>query len=445
MTNSTKTGSGGFTGYHKATDRAENADLRRVARGTTGGEYMRRFWHPVALSSQVQGLPKRVRVLGEDLVVFRDLSGRLGCLHLHCSHRGTSLEFGLVTERGLSCCYHGWRYDIDGTILDTPGEPAGSTIKDRICHGAYPVREHGGLIFGYFGPPELVPPFFLTDATVVPGNDLYPYVLNFDCNWLQAHENSMDPIHSVFLHTRISGVQFSQSFGALPLVRYHQTELGVISTAVRRIGDFCLGSGKRRPYAQHRPVRPPLGGRIGGETVRASGDHTLDHADRRHALYDGRLAPLQSDRRPASPHPPRRDRPGDGRLLRADASPTIRGPSAGAGRLGCAGPQRPMAIHALKNLGTTDMGIALLRRNVQRGAELVKEGKVLKPLALQDGVLPTYAHDTVLRLPQRTNDDCAVLALVGDTVTAITLETWSTPHRQRRDACIARLRESGLC
>ena len=307
------------------------------------------------------------------------------------------------------------------------------------------MREHGGLIFGYFGPPELVPPFFLTDATVVPGNDLYPYLLNFDCNWLQAHENSMDPIHSVFLHTRISGVQFSQSFGALPLVRYHQTELGVISTAVRRIGDFVwvrVNDDLTPNIAQFGPpwedgseeklfVPPAITRWItpidDTHCMTIGWRHCNPIVDPQRRIRPDEIGLETVDFFGQTPHRPYEDRqrePGDW-----DAQVS----------------QRPMAIHALENLGTTDMGIALLRRNVQRGAELVKEGKDLKPLALQDGVLPTYAHDTVLRLPQRINDDGAVLALVGDTVTAITLETWSTPYRQRRDACIARLRESGLC
>src|SRR4051812_3359494 len=179
------------------------------------------------LSSALQGLPQRARILGEDLVLFRDKTGRLGCLHLHCSHRGASLEFGVITERGLSCCYHGWLYDIDGTILETPGEPADSPLRHETCHGAYPVREHGGLIFGYFGPPEAQPPFFVTDAAALDGNRLHPYYLPFPCNWLQSHENAVDPYHSVFLHTRIAGVQFSEAFGILPSTAFRRSELGV--------------------------------------------------------------------------------------------------------------------------------------------------------------------------------------------------------------------------
>src|SRR5438045_7902861 len=125
----------------------EDTELTHVGPRTPCGEYLRRFWQPVALSSELTDLPKRVRILGEDLVLFRDKSGRTGLLQLYCSHRGTSLEFGLVSERGIRCCYHGWRFDVDGRILETPGEPPGSTIKERLFHGAYATREYKGLVF----------------------------------------------------------------------------------------------------------------------------------------------------------------------------------------------------------------------------------------------------------------------------------------------------------
>src|SRR5260221_1698408 len=152
MTMSTATGKRAYSGYDKDLNKPDNAGLTRVSKGTPGGELLRRFWHPIMLSAALENLPKRARILGEDLVLFRDLAGRVGCLDLHCSHRGASLEFGVITDRGLSCCYHGWLYDVDGMILETPGEPSSSPITAEICHGAYPVREYGGLVFGYFGP-----------------------------------------------------------------------------------------------------------------------------------------------------------------------------------------------------------------------------------------------------------------------------------------------------
>ena len=98
--------------------------------------------------------PRRFGFSGEDLVAFRDRSGRVGVLQRHCSHRGASLEFGIIQPRGIRCCLHGWVYDIDGTILETPVEPKTSKIKETVCQGAYPAFERDGLVFAYMGAPR---------------------------------------------------------------------------------------------------------------------------------------------------------------------------------------------------------------------------------------------------------------------------------------------------
>src|SRR6201997_129419 len=147
-----------YSGYYHRGLPAVDEELTRVGPGTPCGEYLRRFWQPVIQSSELGQLPRRLRILGEDLVAYRDKSGTIGLLELHCPHRGTSLEFGLIGDRGIRCCYHGWLFDCDGTILETPGEPADSTLKDRLFHGAYPVHEKGGIVFAYMGPPAEQPP-----------------------------------------------------------------------------------------------------------------------------------------------------------------------------------------------------------------------------------------------------------------------------------------------
>ena len=157
--------------------------------------------------------PLAVRILGEDLVVFRDLEGRVGVLHRHCCHRGASLEFGIVSQRGIRCCYHGWLFDVDGVILETPGEPHESPIRHTASQGAYPAREFGGLVFAYMGPPGSEPPFPCFDTYEQPDNRLIPFSLWHPCNWLQLHENMMDPVHAVFLHTRVAGRAAHRSLG----------------------------------------------------------------------------------------------------------------------------------------------------------------------------------------------------------------------------------------
>jgi len=181
--------------------RDENDLLTRVGPGTPCGEMLRRYWWPIGFSELVaeKQSPTKVRLLSEDFVLFRNGAGHLGLLELHCSHRGTSLEFGRVEDQGIRCCYHGWLYDTAGRCLDQPAEPADSTFKDRIRHPAYKVRESAGFIFAYLGPDPapLLPRYdlFLQEngERVIGAGTEY-------CNWLQRAENSVDQTHLVALH-----------------------------------------------------------------------------------------------------------------------------------------------------------------------------------------------------------------------------------------------------
>src|SRR6202167_2521919 len=185
-----------FGGYHQDVRPPETAELTHVEKGSPGGELLRRYWQPVALTSELGEVPLGFRMFGEDLVVFRTTTGEYGILDRHCSHRGTSLEFGLPTECGLRCCYHGWLFGVDGKILETPGDPPGSALKDRLYHGAYPAKEYNGLIFGYFGPPETMPEFPVYDSYEYAGDKLVPYSIPYPWNWLQVQENGDAPPHA---------------------------------------------------------------------------------------------------------------------------------------------------------------------------------------------------------------------------------------------------------
>ena len=137
----------------------QNRLLTETGPGTPGGALLRRYWQPVGLSEEihVDSAPKPVRILSENLVLYRDEHGSAGLLGLHCPHRGVDLSYGRIEDGGLRCLYHGWLFARDGRCLEQPGEPAGSTFKDRIRHTAYPTHEANGLIFAYFGPGELPP------------------------------------------------------------------------------------------------------------------------------------------------------------------------------------------------------------------------------------------------------------------------------------------------
>ena len=227
---------GGY--YHQAPNPEPIDELTEVGKGTAGGEYLRRFWHPVALATDLKDLPVRIRVLGEDLVVFRDKSGRGGLLALQCSHRGVSLEYGRIEMRGIRCCYHGWHYDIDGRLLETPAEPSDSTARARICHGAYPTHEVHGLVFAYLGPPNHKPAFPDFDSLALAGFR-YEVGLKVElaCNWVQMSDNSVDPAHIFFLHTKLAGAQFAEEYALPAQWDWHETQLGLNVFEIRRLQD----------------------------------------------------------------------------------------------------------------------------------------------------------------------------------------------------------------
>src|SRR6266545_5980932 len=184
----------------------ENELLCRVGPGTPMGEVFRRYWLPAIRSvdlPEADGAPKRVRLLGEDLVAFRDTNGRVGLIAEKCAHRRASLFYGRNEECGLRCIYHGWKYDVDGNIVDTPAEPAQSMIKHHVKQVAYPCHEVNVMVYTYMGPKEKLPlvpdlPWFTLSAEHV---SFGAPVIN-ECNWLQTQEGNVDSSHTPFLHAR---------------------------------------------------------------------------------------------------------------------------------------------------------------------------------------------------------------------------------------------------
>ena len=186
----------------------ENNLLTQIGPGTPCGELMRRYWQPVALSEELprEGAPLKVSILGEELVLFRDDQGRPGLLGLHCSHRGTDLSYGRIEDGGLRCLYHGWLYDICGRVIEQPGEPGGGANRGEICHRAYPCRELGGVVFTYMGPGEapLLPDY---DFLTAPEERRTVTKVLHQCNYLQANEGNIDPVHLSFLHQYLQGAK----------------------------------------------------------------------------------------------------------------------------------------------------------------------------------------------------------------------------------------------
>ena len=180
----------------------ENELLTSVGRGTPGGELLRRYWMPIACTGELseQKPIKAVRLLGEDLVVYRDKAGRYGVVGEQCPHRKASLAFGRVDEEGIRCPYHGWKFDGTGKCLEMPAEPESGGFKDKIKHVAYPAERLGGLIWTYMGPQ---PAPLLPRWDVLTWENGKRWVQKheiYKCNWLQPMENSVDPSHLYWLH-----------------------------------------------------------------------------------------------------------------------------------------------------------------------------------------------------------------------------------------------------
>jgi phenylpropionate dioxygenase-like ring-hydroxylating dioxygenase large terminal subunit len=221
--------------------------LTQVGAGTPMGELMRRYWHPIGVTADAGRTPRQVRILGEDLILFRDFSGKPGLVYQHCAHRGASLFYGKVEAQGIRCCYHGWLFDVQGHCLEQPCEPGGGQACDKVRQPWYPVQEQYGLIWAYMGPPDKKPvlPKYECLETLDSGEFLEaddhsiggggPQII--DCNWLQHYENLVDPFHVVILHSSFSGTQFVEQMALMPKVRWETAEQSVRTISNRTTPD----------------------------------------------------------------------------------------------------------------------------------------------------------------------------------------------------------------
>jgi phenylpropionate dioxygenase-like ring-hydroxylating dioxygenase large terminal subunit len=192
----------------------QNDLLTRVGAGTPCGNLMRRYWQPAALVDEleVERPVRPVRLLGENLVLFRDEKGRHGLLDRHCPHRGADLAFGRREDGGLRCSFHGWLFDVAGQCLETPAEPEGSDFCSRITQHSYPVVERSGVLWAYMGPGE--PPAFPSfDCFVAPAAYTFAFKGLWECNWLQSLEVGIDPAHASYLHRFFEEEDKSASYG----------------------------------------------------------------------------------------------------------------------------------------------------------------------------------------------------------------------------------------
>ena len=251
----------------------ENELITRVGQGSPMGDTMRRYWIPACLASEIAEPdcpPVRVRLLGEDLVAFRDSDGRIGLLDEFCAHRRVSLFFGRNEECGLRCVYHGWKYDVEGNCVDQLNEPPEHQFKHHIHMTAYPTVELGGIVWAYLGPPEKMPAPPKFAWTQVPEARRHVSKVIEECNWLQALEGGIDTSHAPILHRLLTdnstrgGIKPSNPFvrGKAPNLVVDVTDYGYLYAGVRPLGDSDVHIRTYHfvmPFHQIRPSRSESG------------------------------------------------------------------------------------------------------------------------------------------------------------------------------------------
>ncbi|MFB5192094.1 Rieske 2Fe-2S domain-containing protein [Alicyclobacillus fastidiosus] len=221
-----------------------NDRIARTNAGTPMGEVFRRYWIPALLSEELPEPdcpPVRVRLLGEDLVAFRDRDGQVGLLDAYCPHRGAHLFWGRNEECGLRCVYHGWKFDVTGQCVDMPNEPQESNFKDKVKTIAYPCWEAGGVVWTYMGPPDERPPHPDYEWLRAPKTHCFVSKTFEDCNYLQAVEGGIDTSHSSFAHNNnLRDKKALRSRATAPKLEVHKRAHGFTYVGIRDIGEDGL-------------------------------------------------------------------------------------------------------------------------------------------------------------------------------------------------------------
>lgn len=247
-------------------NREDHALICRVGPGTPGGDMMRRYWHPVCTSAQLPEPdcpPVRVRLLGEDLVVFRDTQGSVGVLEELCMHRGASLALGRVEEGGIRCLYHGWKFGVDGTVLETPNH-ADPQYRSRMKAPSFPAREEGGLVWTYIGPKEHQPEFSRYAFMDAASEHRVVLRIRVSCNYLQLVEGGQDSSHVGVLHTNMARPGWKEgefapnpdvvnpaaltSNDLEPALKIADTAFGFHYVALRKIGKSGMKNARVVPF-----------------------------------------------------------------------------------------------------------------------------------------------------------------------------------------------------
>jgi 5,5'-dehydrodivanillate O-demethylase len=355
----------------------QNEMMTRIGPGTKMGELMRRYWHPVAALSELkEKWTKKVRLLGEDLVLFRDREGNFGLIAESCPHRRASFLHGIPSQSGIRCPYHGWEFNRHGSCLDQPNEQENQTFKDKVKTTAYPVESLGGMLFAYLGPAgckPLLPHYdgFVAENSIrMLGRTLVPV------NWLQIMENSADPIHTEWLHGHQYEFLKEKEGVKVAISRHHEkiafkefehgmTKHRLLQGMSEDSDDWRIG---------HPIVFPNiLAVGNGDEHLRSYAFQIRVPVDDTHTMHYWYTAYVPQDSSKIPPHladtvhvydVPLRDEHGEFLVETVDNQDMMAWVTQG-----------PIADRTLENLGATDQGIAVYRRMLRRELKKVEQGE----------------------------------------------------------------------
>tara|TARA_Y100000590_G_scaffold468253_1_gene650357 strand:- start:542 stop:1912 length:1371 start_codon:yes stop_codon:yes gene_type:complete len=433
-----------FKGYEQVHNSKIDEEISLIGPKTSCGEFFRRYWHPVALTSEIGEQPLPVKILGENLVLFKTIKNEIGLVNRHCPHRNASLVFGKCESKGIRCCYHGWLFATDGEILETPGEAIDSTsavnIRKRLRLGAYPVIEFNGIVFTYMGPPDEMPEFPLYDSFSIPGITTRPYRVDYNCNWLQVLDAIMDPIHTSFLHSTISGTQFSEGLGEIGELDLHERGMQFLGSNTRRVDDHVWV----RVNELILPNFTQAGAAFSADGTksrffgRSSFTRWVVPVDDTHSMslawgnFGERGDPIEYNNKEGCELIEQGEvinRTWEERQLRPSDAEAVEG-------------MGPISHHRNEHLMPTDQGILLYRRQIRKLINDLKEGKKMpQPQQITGEVVRTNGQDTVLLIPKKNEDDRQLLRDIGSVVLKIQFDAEKMSLADRDQYIINKLKE----
>ena len=431
-----------FRGYKQAIVPKIDEGLVRTDSKTPTGEYLRRYWHPVALTSEVSEVPKEIRILGEDLVIFKTTKGNIGLVHKACPHRRASMVYGKIEERGIRCCYHGWLFSPEGKILETPGEDPNSKqaakLRETFKLGAYPIIEFNGLVFSYLGPMDKIPEFPHYDSFEIPDNISSPYRIDYNCNWIQVLDAIMDPVHTSFLHGQSSGIQFSEGFAEVGEIDFYERGIQYLGCNTRRIEDnvWVRVNELILPNFTQAGAAFATDGTKSKYFGRSSFTRWVVPIDDHHCValawanFGDRGDPIEYN-----------NQEGFERIEAGEiANRTLEEKQKSPGDAEAVEGMGSISSHKGEHLMPTDRGVMIYRRRIRKLIKSLKEGKEPpQPQKIKGEVVRTNGQDTVLRAPKRNKNDKEFVKLICSSVMKMQFDLEDIPLKKRDNDIIKNL------